>query len=55
MSEKAAAVRSVEQVIEINAPIEAVWKALNDPVELVRWFPLEAGVNADGSIWMSWG
>jgi len=23
--------------------------------ELVRWFPLEAGENPDGSLWMSWG
>lgn len=56
MSEPApAAMRSAEATIEIAAPIEAVWKAVNDAEELTRWFPLEAGVNPDGSIWMSWG
>jgi len=57
MSENAAApgIRSVVSEIEIAAPIDAVWKALNDPEELTRWFPLEAGVNPDGSIWMAWG
>ena len=47
--------RATEVSIEINAPIEAVWKALNDAEELTRWFPLEAGVNPDGTVWMSWG
>ena len=36
--------RAVEKVIELNAPIEAVWKALTDGQELARWFPLEARV-----------
>lgn len=51
----AAAGRTTETSIEIQAPIEAVWKALNDAEEITRWFPLEAGVNPDGSLWMSWG
>ena len=57
MSDKqgAAAMRSIVSEIEIDAPIEAVWKALNDAQELTRWFPLEAGVNPDGTVWMSWG
>lgn len=56
MSEQGAAgARSVVAEIEIDAPIDAVWKALNDAEELTRWFPLDAGVNPDGSIWMSWG
>jgi uncharacterized protein YndB with AHSA1/START domain len=48
--------RTIEQSVEIAAPIEAVWKALTDADELVRWFPLEARVNPGpgGSIWMSW-
>ena len=50
-----AATRATQVSIEINAPIEAVWKALNDAEELTRWFPLEAGTNPDGSVWMSWG
>ncbi|MFZ0633907.1 MAG: SRPBCC domain-containing protein [Candidatus Acidiferrales bacterium] len=49
--------RSVEKQIELNAPIEAVWKTLTDPAELVRWFPLEAKVTpgTGGSIHLSWG
>ncbi len=46
--------RSVGAEIEIDAPLEAVWKALTDADELTRWFPLEAGKNPDGSLWMSW-
>src|SRR5713226_1566696 len=34
----------LEYEIEIAAPVEAVWKALTDATELVRWFPLEAEV-----------
>ena len=47
--------RAIEMEIELQAPVEAVWKALTDPQELTQWFPLEAGQNADGTIWMSWG
>lgn len=49
--------RSIETQLEIAAPIEAVWKALTDPAELVRWFPLEAQVvpGPGGSIRWSWG
>jgi uncharacterized protein YndB with AHSA1/START domain len=48
--------RAVERVIEIDAPVSAVWKALTDAEELTRWFPLRAGVEpgTGGSIWMSW-
>ncbi|MGH9858845.1 MAG: SRPBCC family protein, partial [Candidatus Acidiferrales bacterium] len=46
--------RSVEETIEINAPVEAVWKALTDAEELTRWFPLKAGENPDGTVWMAW-
>ncbi|MGH7494229.1 MAG: SRPBCC domain-containing protein [bacterium] len=46
--------RSVEAEIEIDAPLAAVWKALTDADELTRWFPLEAGKNPDGTLWMSW-
>ena len=49
--------RSVETQIEINAPVEAVWKALTEAEEITRWFAPEAkstpGVG--GVIWMSWG
>ncbi len=32
----------LEKEAVIDAPIEDVWKALTDPTELTRWFPLEA-------------
>jgi len=49
--------RKVEISIEVDAPLEAVWKALTDGEELARWFPLAARVapGPGGSIWMSWG
>ncbi len=49
--------RNIEASIEIEAPVEAVWKALTDAEELTRWLPLQARVtpNAGGSIWLSWG
>jgi uncharacterized protein YndB with AHSA1/START domain len=48
--------RRVEAEIEIDAPIDAVWHALTDADELVRWFPLDARVTPgeDGELWMSW-
>lgn len=53
----AAAKRAVEKVMEINAPIEAVWKALTEADELTRWFPLNAKATpgVGGKIFMSWG
>lgn len=53
-AQKKTATRSIETQIEINAPIETVWKALTDAKELTQWFPLEAGENPDGTMWMSW-
>ncbi len=49
--------RKTEKEIEIAAPVETVWKALTDPEELTRWFPLEARVTPGpgGSVWLSWG
>lgn len=46
--------RQVEESIEIDAPIEAVWQAMNSADEMTRWFPLRAGVNPDGTVWMAW-
>jgi uncharacterized protein YndB with AHSA1/START domain len=46
--------RSITKEIELDAPVEAVWKALTDPEELTNWFPLQAGVKPDGTMWMSW-
>lgn len=52
----APATRAAEGEIEIDAPIEVVWKALTDARELERWFPLDARVEPGegGAIWMSW-
>lgn len=49
--------RAVEKEIELNAPIEMVWKALTDSKELARWFPLEARVTpgVGGEVFLSWG
>ena len=49
--------RSIEIEIPISASPEAVWKALTDPGELTRWFPLEARVEPGegGAIALSWG
>lgn len=49
--------RSLEKEVEIEAPTEAVWKAVSEAEELVRWFPLEARVEPGegGSIYLSWG
>jgi uncharacterized protein YndB with AHSA1/START domain len=49
--------RKIEREIEIAAPVEAVWKALTDAEELMRWFPLDARVTPGpgGAIWFSWG
>lgn len=48
--------RSIETGIEIDAPVEAVWKALTDATELTNWFPPEARVKpgVGGSIWVRW-
>jgi len=48
--------RTIQKELTINAPVEAVWKALTDAEELIRWFPLEARVKpgAGGSIWQAW-
>ncbi|HUG39254.1 MAG TPA: SRPBCC domain-containing protein [Longimicrobiales bacterium] len=48
--------RSASGEVEIDAPVERVWRALTEARELERWFPLEARVSPgkDGSIWMSW-
>lgn len=30
---------AIEKTLELNHPIERVWRAISDPAELVRWFP----------------
>ncbi len=48
--------RTFETEIEIDAPVESVWKALTDADELMGWFPLEATVNpgVGGNVELSW-
>jgi uncharacterized protein YndB with AHSA1/START domain len=43
--------------ILVGAPVQDVWKALTDPAELVKWFPLEARVTPGkgGKVFLSWG
>ena len=49
--------RSAEYVIPIDAPPDAVWKALTDAKELERWFPLTASVapGVGGVLKLLWG
>ncbi len=49
--------RAIEVTQEIAAPVESVWKAITDPKELERWFPLQARVTpgVGGEVFMSWG
>jgi uncharacterized protein YndB with AHSA1/START domain len=43
--------------IEIDAPPEAVWKAISNGEEMTRWYAEEARVEpgAGGKHWISWG
>src|SRR5262245_6282453 len=54
--EETAIVRDVLHELEVAAPAEAVWRALVDADELVRWFPMEAKVvpGEGGFITMRW-
>lgn len=49
--------RSIEKVIEIDAPIEAVWKALTEAEELTNWFPPNAEIKPGkgGFVRVIWG
>jgi uncharacterized protein YndB with AHSA1/START domain len=48
---------TIVQEVTISAPKEVVWKALTDPDQLVRWFPLGAHVipGKGGSVKLTWG
>jgi uncharacterized protein YndB with AHSA1/START domain len=54
---KAEKARVIDTTLEIAAPVESVWKAISDPRELERWFPLQARVTPGegGEVFMSWG
>ena len=49
--------RKIDLSIELNAPVEAVWRALTEGEEMSRWFAPAARVNpgVGGSVWLSWG
>src|SRR5262245_57987432 len=48
--------RSASVTIRLDAPVEAVWRALTDPQELTHWFPTNASVDprAGGEFVISW-
>lgn len=48
--------RAFEMTIEVAVSPDAVWQAITDPKELVRWFPTEANVTpGKGGRWLiSW-
>jgi len=47
--------RAFEMSLDIDAPADAVWCALTDAEELVRWFPMEARVTPGEGGSMAWG
>jgi len=57
MSQVKDGTRSIEVEVDLHASTAEVWKALTDPVELTRWFPLEAEVKPGpgGTIRLRWG
>lgn len=30
---------AIEKIVELNHPVDRVWRAISDPAELVHWFP----------------
>lgn len=61
MSESPTLTLTIEKTLELNAPVDRVWRALTEPSELARWFPdrvEQAGValGADGRfVWEQHG
>jgi len=57
MTETTTDTRSIEIELTLDASPERVWKALTDPQELTRWFPLQADVKPGegGEIHCNWG
>ena len=49
--------RSIEITKEIDAPVDAVWRAITEARQLEQWFVVEARVEprANGKVWVSWG
>lgn len=48
--------RIAEKIIELNVPVDKVWKALTDADEIVKWFSTHAEVKpgAGGSMFLGW-
>lgn len=48
--------RAFRMTLDVDAPVEAVWRALTDPTELARWFPNRARVTpgVGGTMVWSW-
>lgn len=48
--------RSVDVTIDLDAPVDVVWRALTDSEELVRWFPTDASIDPrpGGAFTISW-
>jgi uncharacterized protein YndB with AHSA1/START domain len=48
--------RAFEMSIELDAPVETVWKVLTDAEELTKWFPTNAAVDPrpGGAFTISW-
>jgi uncharacterized protein YndB with AHSA1/START domain len=49
--------REIRKSVSVDAPADAVWRAITEADELTQWFPAEARVTpgVGGSIWLSWG
>ena len=54
MSDDQPKTRDIVREIEIDAPIEVVWKAITEAEEITRWFADEARVTPrlGGSYWV---
>ena len=52
-----AATHRIDAELALDAPPDAVWRALTEAEELMRWFPLEAEVEPEvgGALRLSWG
>ena len=46
--------RFVEQNLELDAPLEVVWKAITDAEELTNWFPMKVEKNNEGGVKLIW-
>lgn len=49
--------RAIEIEVEVDAPLEAAWRAVSTGEEMARWFSPQARIEPGegGSVWISWG